>query len=78
MDEQRYFTTDGLLSVGYDYQNMVFAEGYNGPGSPYWAFKTFILLAVPKDHPYWQAETQPISFQKNTYLHRKSELLSSK
>ena len=30
MDEQRYFTTDGLLSVGYDYQNMVFAEGYNG------------------------------------------------
>lgn len=56
------FTTDGLLSVGYDYQNMVFAEGYNGPGSPYWAFKTFILLAVPKDHPYWQAETQPISF----------------
>ncbi len=34
--------------------------------------KTFILLAVPKDHPYWQAETQPISFpEKNTYLHQK-------
>lgn len=46
-------------------------EGYNGPGSPYWAFKTFILLAVPKDHPYWQAETQPISFPENTYLHQK-------
>ncbi|MGC3124163.1 DUF2264 domain-containing protein, partial [Enterococcus faecalis] len=29
------FTTDGLLSVGYDYQKMVFAEGNNGPGSPY-------------------------------------------
>lgn len=73
------FTTDGLLSVGYDYQNMVFAEGYNGPGSPYWAFKTFILLAVPKDHPYWQAETQPISFpEKHLRFTRKSELLSSK
>ncbi|MBC9705157.1 MAG: DUF2264 domain-containing protein [Enterococcus sp.] len=55
-NHQEMLTTDGLLSVGYHYQNMVFAEGYNGPGSPYWAFKTFLLLAVPDDHPYWQAE----------------------
>lgn len=59
------FTTDGLLSVGYHYQNLTFAEGYNAPGSPYWSFKTFILLAVPKDHPYWEAETLPLHIETN-------------
>lgn len=50
------FTADGVLSVGYHYQNLVMGEGYNGAGSPYWAFKSFLLLAVADDHPYWQAE----------------------
>ncbi|BFH69757.1 hypothetical protein J27TS7_57270 [Paenibacillus dendritiformis] len=50
------FTADGVLSVGYHYQNLVMGEGYNGAGSPYWAFKSFLLLAVSDDHPYWQAE----------------------
>ena len=59
------FTTDGLLSVGYHYQNLVFAEGYNGPGSPYWSFKTFILLAVPNEHPYWTAEALPLNIEVN-------------
>lgn len=62
--EQEMFTTDGLLTVGYHYQNLVFAEGYNGPGSPYWAFKTFILLAVPKEHPYWQAKVEPLNLTR--------------
>ena len=78
MDEQRYFTTDGLLSVGYDYQNMVFAEGYNGPGSPYWAFKTFILLAVPKIILIGKQKHSLLAFQKTLTFTRKSELLSSK
>lgn len=59
------FTPEGLLSVGYHYQNLTFAEGYNAPGSPYWSFKTFILLAVPEDHPYWQAEPQPLQIEEN-------------
>ncbi len=53
------FSNDGLLTVGYHYPNLVFAEGYNGPGSPYWALKTFILLAVPKSHPFWRATETP-------------------
>ncbi|MHC5249681.1 DUF2264 domain-containing protein [Enterococcus sp. LJL90] len=57
------FTPEGLLSVGYHYQNLVFAEGYNGPGSPYWAFKTFLILAVPQSHPYWQVEVLPLNLQ---------------
>lgn len=59
------FTTDGLLSVGYHYQDLTFAEGYNAPGSPYWSFKTFILLAVPEDHPYWQAEALPLTIEND-------------
>ncbi|MBR6028004.1 MAG: DUF2264 domain-containing protein [Clostridia bacterium] len=47
---------DGVLTVGYGYPNLCMAEGYNAPGSPYWGFKTFIALALPEDHPFWQAE----------------------
>lgn len=63
--QQDIFTADGLLSVGYHYQNLVMAEGYNAPGSPYWAFKSFVLLGVPKDHPYWQAEVLPLTVPKH-------------
>lgn len=65
--EQSIFTTDGVLSTGYYYQNLVMAEGYNAPGSPYWACKSFLMLAVPKNHPYWQAEAVPINLPKNSY-----------
>ncbi|RTK75359.1 DUF2264 domain-containing protein, partial [Enterococcus faecalis] len=54
--QQAIFTYDGRLSIGYHYENLVMAEGYNAPGSPYWAFKTFLLLAVDQDHPFWRAE----------------------
>ncbi|MHC5227292.1 DUF2264 domain-containing protein [Enterococcus sp. LJL99] len=57
------FTNDQCLSIGYHYENLVMAEGYNAPGSPYWSFKTFLLLAVPKEHPFWAA--QPTSISKD-------------
>ena len=36
-------------------------ERYNSPGSPYWAMKTFALLMLPDEHPFWnvQAESLP-------------------
>jgi hypothetical protein len=54
------FTTDGLLSVGYAYPNLIMAEGYNAPGSPYWAMKAFLPLALPSDHPFWAAAELPL------------------
>lgn len=54
------FTFDGRLSIGYHYENLVMAEGYNAPGSPYWALKTFLLLAVKEEHPFWSAAPLPI------------------
>lgn len=46
----------GILTIGYEYPNLIMAEIYNAPGSPLWALKTFLLLALEDDHPYWKAE----------------------
>jgi len=47
---------DGVLSVGYGYPNLFMSESYNSAGSPYWALKAFLPLALPADHPFWTAE----------------------
>ncbi len=59
--EQPMCDRDGVLSVGYSYPNLLMSEAYNGPGSPYWALKTFLVMALPEDHPFWQAEERPAS-----------------
>ena len=50
---------DGVLSIGYGYDNRRLAEGYNSAGSPYWAMKAFVALAAPDDHPFWTATEEP-------------------
>jgi hypothetical protein len=47
---------DGVLSIGYAYPQLTMSESYNSAGSPYWAFKAFLPLALPKNHPFWLAE----------------------
>lgn len=47
---------DGVLSVGYGYENRLMAESYNSAGSPYWCMKAFGMLAAPDDHPFWNVE----------------------
>jgi hypothetical protein len=49
---------DGMLSIGYAYPNLLMSEAYNAPGSPYWSLKTFLILALPEDHPFWTAEEE--------------------
>jgi len=46
---------DGLLSMGWHGQWRRLAQGYSGPGSPYWAAKGMLGLALPEDHPIWTA-----------------------
>ncbi|MBT9369683.1 DUF2264 domain-containing protein [Rhizobium sp. CSW-27] len=62
---------DGVLSVGYGYPNLLMSESYNSAGSPYWALKFFLALALPEEHPFWQAEeeeaprfTKPVPLEK--------------
>jgi hypothetical protein len=45
--------------VGYGYPNLLMSESYNSAGSPYWAFKAFLPLALPDTHPFWMAEEEP-------------------
>lgn len=53
------FDCGGILTIGYQYPNLFMSERYNAPGSPYWAFKTFLLLALPEKHPFWEVEERP-------------------
>lgn len=54
------FDRDGILTIGYGYPNLIMAERYNAPGSPYWSMKTFAFLMLPDDHPFWTAEEAPL------------------
>lgn len=51
---------DGILTLGFAYPNLAMCEDYNAPGSPYWALKTYLILALPESHPFWQADEQPL------------------
>ncbi len=60
---QPIFDRDGVLSIGYAYPNLLISEGYNSAGSPYWAMKAFLPLALGEDHPFWRAqEAEPETF----------------
>ncbi len=50
---------DGVLSIGFGYPNLLMSENYNSAGSPYWAFKAFLPLALDADHPFWKAKETP-------------------
>lgn len=50
---------DGIMPVGYTYPNLLMSENYNSAGSPYWALKAFLPLALPANHPFWTAEEAP-------------------
>lgn len=62
------FTRDGVLTIGYGYPSLLMAEGYNAPGSPYWAMKVFLCLALPEEHPFWQAEERAFAVPQRKLL----------
>jgi len=55
---QPIFTETGVLTIGYRFLNPSMGESYNALGSPLWALKIFLPLALPAHHPFWQAEEQ--------------------
>lgn len=57
----------GILTIGYDYPDLIMAESYNAPGSPLWALKTFLLLALEDNHPYWSASATELPILKDVY-----------
>lgn len=72
--KQPIFDAGGILTVGYAYPNLVMAENYNSPGSPYWALKTFLVLALGDSDRFWSEPEQelpslaPLSVQSEPHL----------
>ena len=64
---QPIFSDSGVLSIGYDYPNLIMAENYNAPGSPYWAFKAFLPLALPGGHPFWEEPELPMPRRRTVF-----------
>lgn len=62
------FDNAGVLSIGYGYPNLFMSERYNAPGSPYWGFKAFLMLALPQDHPFWQAPEEEYPYESQKLL----------
>ena len=51
---------DGVLSIGYTYDNRRLSETYSSAGSPYWCMKAFGALAAPADHAFWTSDEEPL------------------
>ena len=58
--EQPIFDRNHVLTIGYHYPNLHMSESYNSPGSPYWALKSFFVLALPAEHLFWQVKEEPL------------------
>ncbi|MEH7116760.1 DUF2264 domain-containing protein [Neobacillus vireti] len=72
---QPIFDSNGLLTIGYRYPNLIMAENYNSPGSPYWALKTFLPIAFSENHPFWQSEEMPLPILKTKVVQPASRLI---
>lgn len=54
--KQPFIAPDGLFTLGYTYPNLIMTEDYNSPCSPYWACKALLILALPEESVFWQAD----------------------
>lgn len=55
---------DGLLSLGWHHAWPAMRQSYSGPGSPYWAAKGMLGLALPAGHPVWTATEEPLPIEE--------------
>jgi hypothetical protein len=54
------FDERGLLTMGWHAPWRALAQSYSGPGSPYWAAKGMLGIALPADHPVWTVDEVPL------------------
>jgi hypothetical protein len=59
---------DGLLTLGWHHSWPRIAQAYSGSGSPYWASKGMLGLALPADHPVWTATAEPLPIETGDVL----------
>jgi hypothetical protein len=59
---------DDVLSIGWHGEWRPLAQSYSGPGSPYWAVKGLLAVAIPADHPVWAAPAEPLPVEDGDVL----------
>ncbi|WP_081785023.1 DUF2264 domain-containing protein [Cellulomonas sp. KRMCY2] len=62
------FDERGLLTPGWHGPWPRIAQAYSGPGSPYWASKGMLGLALPADHAVWTAVEEPLPVEREDTL----------
>lgn len=62
--ENDAFDERGLLTLGWFGSWPRVAQSYSGPGSPYWASKGMLGLALPADHPVWTADEEELPVER--------------
>jgi Uncharacterized protein conserved in bacteria (DUF2264) len=56
-------TPGGLLDLGWHHAWPAMRQAYSGPGSPYWAAKGLLGLALPAHHPVWTDVEEPLPIE---------------
>jgi len=74
-DQQKICDRDGVLTIGYAYPNLIMAERYNAPGSPYWGMKSLLCLALPDNHEFWRAKAEPLPGLKTVKMLKQADML---
>jgi len=72
--EKPIFDTGGLLTLGYTYLNQNMVENYNAYGSPYWALKTFLILALEDEHMFWNIKAMPLPELDDIHVIREADM----
>lgn len=73
--EKPIFDTGGILTLGYTYPNLNMTEDYNAYGSPYWALKTFLILALEDDHVFWKTKPMPLPELDDIHVIREANMV---
>lgn len=72
--EKPIFNHEGLLTLGYAYDNINIAEDYNGTGSPYWGLKIFLVLALDENHQFWSHNEKPFPKLKRERFQKEARM----
>lgn len=72
------FDHSGILTVGYDYPDLLMSEVYNAHGSPYWSLKAYAFLMLPDNHEFWTAEASPMPKLEKIKVIGEAEMIISR
>ncbi len=58
-NQKPIYDAQGMLTMGYTYEQPYMSEEYIASGSVYWSLKALVIGVLPKNHPFWQTQEAP-------------------